>query len=997
MPMVKMPVRNLKITENDDKYTLTLVNQSSESMVNVKFAYELVCEKDGISYPVTLTSTKPVLETNVEVRKHILASKILINGEEPKNGMMNGVVYSSSHEKYAGFTAELEIEPLDSINPQTLEISGVDKLNVLNKKGFKVNNNDKIANGEVLKIKFLPNEYEDQTVKFKVLKTPSYFNGQDVANTDHVSAELILEKKITADALEFVDGNDFSKVVTTSNVATTKTSYVFVKAYYSGSLDVDTITLSSDNFALNEKGDKQIKLTDETLVVDGNDNKGYKIFKVEIPATENVLTSKLTVYAGDFGNGASTIVTLNSVDLINNAENIKILAKNNENVTTFTNNKFAIVKGKEVAFNVVEVVGVDNIERTIQKVTLTGKTIEEENSDYFGDAEVLIKTEFGDNTFSVYGWNPKTRVFDVNVQYYAQDPNGVVSLHTKTINNVQFGVYNPITNISISVTKDKIAYVNNSFIEDASTTEISYVSYSGIGEELPTPIVYFLNDDESLDTTTGTNATSVNISISRDLSGNDFKDRVKLFYSTGSTYVELNNSGTTLREKVSGNGAVKLQLVNSIDLNNIKFVVTANRFGYETTVVNDINIIIANVEKATGINVVRGDIVEYSGENRELQMSFMGVAAGEISKTFVVEPVFKNKIPDVNTLQFKDLVWELYKYDYVNGNWELDASDLPITNFKNSISIVDNNGEFTIIADKAKTGIGGLYKLFVATKDSYGPNGDNSGYEYKTQWSVDVRVQDGKSEATPYILTTAEDFIKIDTGLDGYYVLGNNVTIPANQLTKPIGFDGASVKAFTGALLGRFVTSTSTFNFNLNVTVGDNKIETTGGYGDIYGLFSILEGTISNLNINITFGGISTNGISTIGGIVAVNRGIIENVNVTLTGGLTINNSTTFGGIVGINESLGEIKHCVVNSSQGLIINTKVASDIGGIVGENKGTIEGQYEGKKSLDTIKYDNIVNDKSVRYGRNAVENNIQYMESPLVNDKHDFPPILKFVPS
>jgi len=961
-----IPVRNLKITENGDKYTLTLVNQSSEKFVDVKFAYELVCEEGENTYPITFTSSKPVLETNVEVRKHILASSIVIGGEEYRNGdSLNGVVDSSSHKDNFGYTVELGVEPLDSNNPQTIEISGIEKLNVLNKKGFKVNNNDKLANGEVLKIKFAPDENENQTVNFKVLKAPTYFNGKAIesfASDDFISVNLNLEKKITADALEIVDGNDFSKVVSTSNVATTVQSYVFVKAYYSGSLNVDTITLSSDNFALNSNGDKQIKLTDETLVVDGNDNKGYKIFKVAIPATESSSTSKLTVYAGEFGNGASTSVTLNSVDLINNAENIKISVKNknDENVTDLENNKFVVVKGKDVSFNVVEVNGSDKIEKTIQKVTLTGKTIDGTNADKFGGAEVLTKTEFGDNTFSIYGWNAKTRVFDVNVEYYAQNPKGVVSLHTKTISNVQFAVYNPITSITIIPTRDKIAYVHPLLINNASTTEISYTLHSGVNET-PTDTVYFIDNEGNLVGKTG--ATSVNVSINRNLSN------AKLFYSTGSTYVEINNNSTTLREKVSGNGTIILQLINStLGENNIKFVVTANRFEKETTIANDVTIRIANVEKATGINIVEGDIEEYSNENRELQLSFMGVASGEISKTFVVEPVFTNKIPDANTLQFKGLVWELYKYNYVNGNWELDSSDLPITNFENSISVVNNNGEFTIVADKAKEKIGGLYKLIIATEDSYALNADNTGYEYKTKWSIDVRVQDGKSSDSAYVLTSYKDFekvkdldiTKIDADLDAYYVLGNNITIPAGVLDKPIGYDDKSgAKPFTGELMGRFVTSTSEFNFNLNVTVGNNFIVTTSDYKNVYGLFSILEGRISNLNINIIFSSdISTNGISTIGGIVAVNKGTIENVNVTLIGeNITINNATNFGGIVGVNE--GEILSCVVNSSQGIIINAKAASNIGGIVGENKGTIFGQYQGKKSLDTIKYDNIAN--------------------------------------
>lgn len=44
-----------------------------------------------------------------------------------------------------------------------------------------------------------------------------------------------------------------------------------------------------------------------------------------------------------------------------------------------------------------------------------------------------------------------------------------------------------------------------------------------------------------------------------------------------------------------------------------------------------------------------------------------------------------------------------------------------------------------------------------------------------------------------------------------------------------------------------------------------------------------------------------------------------------------------------------------------------------------------------------YDNSVSDKSVRYGRNAVDNSLTYMEAPLINDKLNPAPILDFTQS
>ena len=44
--------------------------------------------------------------------------------------------------------------------------------------------------------------------------------------------------------------------------------------------------------------------------------------------------------------------------------------------------------------------------------------------------------------------------------------------------------------------------------------------------------------------------------------------------------------------------------------------------------------------------------------------------------------------------------------------------------------------------------------------------------------------------------------------------------------------------------------------------------------------------------------------------------------------------------------------------------------------------------------TGKYNRIIADDSVKYGRNAVENNLTYMEAPLINDKLNPAPILDF---
>lgn len=45
----------------------------------------------------------------------------------------------------------------------------------------------------------------------------------------------------------------------------------------------------------------------------------------------------------------------------------------------------------------------------------------------------------------------------------------------------------------------------------------------------------------------------------------------------------------------------------------------------------------------------------------------------------------------------------------------------------------------------------------------------------------------------------------------------------------------------------------------------------------------------------------------------------------------------------------------------------------------------------------RYDGKVNDESVKYGRNAVDNHIQHMQAPMINDNFAVPPVFDFSPS
>jgi len=957
------PVRNLKISEDENRYTLTLASQPLENYVNVKFAYELVCEDDSnVSYPVVFTQGRPSLTTDVEVKKHLSGAAIIANDQELSHGdNINGVIYSTDYLTYQGYKLKLNVSPIDPLayRKQTITISGINNISVKDSNGIPVNavgGHGTVNPGKTLYFEAMTSD--SQTISLSTYINPTYFDGKEIGSLTPMTVILNLTKKVTADELSVVDGADLSKSITSVDVATTKTSYIFVKAKYKGELSLDTISLVSSKFALNANGDKSVLLSDVAALhqegVEGD--KDYSIYKIAIPATQDLSSSDLTIYAGELGNGASKTVTLNARDLITDESKIEIYSRNIENVKTYNDNKFAIPNGKEAVFTVAENVSTKLVENTIQDISLS--SVEWVGNDNFNvDAVRASKIATDKNKFNISAQMAKTAIFNVDVSFYKQDNvTGIISLEKTTIDNVQFAVYNPITNIVITeITNPKIVYVNNLF-QEVAKTEIKYDSYSN--GATPTGTIYFRDNlwlEESV-----SNVTSVNIAIDKEISSINV---LEISFKNGSSFDVIPNGTIPLKEKAAISGTIQLKLKDDFQIfDNIKFIFTANRFDSVSAVANDATITFAKVEKAEGFDIDYDgeDIVELLDDTREVRLSFMEAAANTISKDFTATPIFKSTIPDENTLQFKDMRYELRKYTYVNGVLQYVNGKPKLSSPINpddgvAVSIVD--GHVVITADKTKTGVGGLYKLELSTLDSYAKVDGKD--VFANTWAVNVRVSDGSSVDAAYIIKE-KDFEKINNDLDAHYVLGEDISVSNIQL----GSVGSVIVPFTGSLSGRLETfdglgNSTLFNYELNAII--NKFTYSSSYNNVYGLFTILEGKISNLNIHITLSNITTEDLSTIGAVVGVNRGTIENVHAYVTG---TNNSlvhaTVLGGLVGINEDAGIIKNCVVDSSQGLNVTTDKNLTFGGFVGVNEGTIIGQYNGKNSLNNnIKYDSIVN--------------------------------------
>lgn len=963
--VVGNPVRNLLIEENESEYTIKLVNRSTEAQVDVKFAYKIVAVDDVVE-DVVFTSGYPELYTTINVRKHVLASSILANGEELENGdEISGEVLSTSNSNYLGYELELGIDPIDqfALEKQAIEITGIDNLIVKDENNFEVISGTKLDSFKTLFFKFKPSINAAQTITFKTKKSPYYFNGNLINSPEYIEITLNLIKKVTADDLEIVDGESFN-AVSSVKVAANKESCVFVKAYHTGALNLETITAVSSSFALNNNGDKQILLQNTEFVSSGE---GYSIYKINLPATQKLETSTLTVYAGELGKGAAVSVTMEAVNLITDADNISIVPKETTYVEDLGNNKFAVVKDKEIQFNVVEVLDGENLHNTVKVVSLPSVTIDDL---HFGDSKTLkANVVLNSNIFKVQGWQNKTRVLDVKVEYYDQI-DGVITLTQKTIEDVQFAVYNPITSVVASIqkeadgktVKDSVVYVNNNFLP-AALTEIYYGAYYGSTEDMPTQAIYFVDNGIVKEQN---NVAGVQISMDEDLSD---VSAVKLWYLLNSSFSLLDNQKMLVSE-ANINSTVRLQLVSSYAGRlGVTFSFTAKQFGKTTSVRDTATIYFKSVDLANGLDI-KGKIHQYSSTDRELQLSFMGVQANEVSKSFTATPTYSNEnVLNEDFKRFTDIDYLLYKYTLQNGEvvYESDGKTpklTPITSISKSLKVAIDGNTVTVTADKTLENIGGLYKLVIGTMDSH----NDANGTFGTTYSLNVRVSDGKSVNSAYVITDDKQLLGINNDLNAHYILGNIITIKSDDLTIPIGYNktesGTIVESFKGSLSGKLHTITESgvsniSSFSIYVTI-NSKIDVET-YGYLYGLFSILEGKISNLNIHISMN-VSTPEelIANIGGVVGVNKGTIENVSVYLSGAVTINatQKSNFGGIAAVNE--GEIKNCKVDSSNGsLSITSSIATNIGLVAGENNGEITGKYQGKDSLEQVSYDVIAN--------------------------------------
>lgn len=236
------------------------------------------------------------------------------------------------------------------------------------------------------------------------------------------------------------------------------------------------------------------------------------------------------------------------------------------------------------------------------------------------------------------------------------------------------------------------------------------------------------------------------------------------------------------------------------------------------------------------------------------------------------------------------------------GTGQISAENIPDLTDENLFYIVLNNGkdtnryELKIVKESGNTKV----QYVIAergTEDEYIAADAECG-----GGSEIVPEEPDGSEKYPYEISTPEDLQSISNDLDAHYVITENIDMNGFDWT-PIGTPDSP---FTGTLKGNGKTIS---NLNINASVS----------GGSYGMFGINKGTVENIKI--------------------------ENVTITSVSGT---DNQYIGAVAGKNEEGAQISKVAVSS--GDIHSSYIA---GGIVGENRGTINNSYN-KAKVSSVKY-------------------------------------------
>ena len=243
-----------------------------------------------------------------------------------------------------------------------------------------------------------------------------------------------------------------------------------------------------------------------------------------------------------------------------------------------------------------------------------------------------------------------------------------------------------------------------------------------------------------------------------------------------------------------------------------------------------------------------------------------------------------------------------------------------------TLTINDDN---TLSVERAGTG-----KLYLIPKTKFISSKLITNEILQSSYFIDIKVADGLTEETAYELSSVEDLLKMNykESLDEfrYYKLMNDIDVSRVASWQAIGTN--SQYGFRGQLISN----------DKNYTIkGINLTYSMTQSGEMYGFFSKItnESIIKNVNYEI------------------------QNFSISVVSSSSAQNQNSYlGGIAGLNDG-STIQNCnVIIKNFNVVFNdatNNLTALIGGIIGENKGTIENcNIEGNLNIDLESTSNII---------------------------------------
>ncbi len=257
---------------------------------------------------------------------------------------------------------------------------------------------------------------------------------------------------------------------------------------------------------------------------------------------------------------------------------------------------------------------------------------------------------------------------------------------------------------------------------------------------------------------------------------------------------------------------------------------------------------------------------------------------------------------------------------------------------------VYNNDYFTITVDNQNNSVDvklkqlpiddsyKVQKFVLAALDSQ--NGSN----YTKTYAFEIKINDGTSEDFAFVVTSAEQLLKVNNQLDAYYRLGADIYLDSYNRDGAWKSIGTSLTPFKGWFSGEYNGHYYSI-YNLRITEEDKLDNSAKLQDSSFGLFAVNQGIITDLKIvnafvRVVYVQTEDDDIKDVyvGAFAGVNKGIITNCSVET----NIGRATTDGQYI---DSVGKVE----TPLSGIIVrdrsNIAHNSFVGGVAGINAGQI----------------------------------------------------------